>query len=151
VTPHVEKKEKDANAYFTVWWSPLFRLVKDTIIRRIPSEAGIFEIYRDDGDREPVLVGRARAYYGGLRNTLRGMIDESMPYPLNGRLLDLSRKHFVRYALLRSYDDMDDVLFFFANRGVIDNEADDSGRYAMIYVKEGSLRPDGRPLNEAGK
>ncbi|MFP4378564.1 MAG: hypothetical protein ACLFP4_16090 [Spirochaetales bacterium] len=143
--------ERDANAYFTVWWSPLFRLVKDTIIRRIPSEAGIFEIYRDEGEREPTLIGRARAYYGGLRNTLRGMIDESMPYPLNGELLDLSRKHYVRYALLGSYDDMDDVLFFFANRGVIDNEADDSGRYAMIYVKEGSLRPDGRPLKQTGE
>lgn len=74
------------------------------------------------------------------------MIDETSPYPLNGELLDQEKKHFVRYALLQSYDDMDDVLFFFANRGVIDDSADDSGRYEMIYVKEGSLRLDGRPL-----
>jgi hypothetical protein len=146
VTPHVEKRIKDNTAYFTVWWSPLIRLEKDVIIRHVPSQSGIFEIYCNEGGRQPELVGRSRAYYGGLRNTLRGLVDTISPYPLNGELLDLEKTHFVRYALLRSYDDMDDVLFFFANRGVEDPDAEDSGRFEMIYLKEGSLRPDGRPL-----
>jgi hypothetical protein len=150
VTPHVEKRVRESTAYFTVWWSPLVRLEKDVIIRRIPSESGIFEIYRDDGGHQPELLGRSRAYYGGLRNTLRGLVDSISPYPLNGELLDLRRTHFVRYALLRSYDDMDDILFFFANRGAIDEDAEDSHRFEMIYLKEGSLRPDGRPLKKAG-
>lgn len=122
---------------------------KDVIIRRIPSQSGIFEVYRDEGGTQPELLGRSRAYYGGLRNTLRGLVDTISPYPLNGVPLELDRTHFVRYALLRSYDDMDDVLFFFANRGVEDPDAEDSGRYEMIYVKEGSLRPDGRPLDNS--
>lgn len=123
---------------------------KDVIIRRIPSQSGIFEVYRDEGGRQPELLGRSRAYYGGLRNTLRGLVDTISPYPLNGIPLEQDKVHFVRYALLRSYDDMDDVLFFFANRGVEDPEAEDSGRFEMIYVKEGSLRPDGRPLDRGG-
>ena len=149
MTPQVVRKTKNDTAYFTVWWSPLLRLTKDVVTRIIPSQAGIYEIHRDDGGRAPELFGRSRAYYGGLRNTLRGLIDTLSPYPLNGELLDLTRDHFVRYALTRSSEDMDDVLYFYAIRGGNDEEVDDSGRFSMIYVKEESLGPDGRPIGRA--
>lgn len=143
--PHVDKRTKDDSAYFTIWWSPVLPLEKRVVAGRVPSLPGVFEIYRDEGGRRPQLVGRARAYYGGLRNTLRGLIDSISPYPLNGRLLDLSMPHYVRYTVLSSPDDMDDILYFFAARTGQEDEFDDSERYEMIYVKEGSLRPNGRP------
>jgi len=145
VEPHVEKRLRDDTAYFTVWWSPLMRLEKRVIRGRVPSLPGVFEIYRDEGGRRPELVGRARAYYGGLRNTFRGLIDSISPYPLNGRLLDLSREHFVRYAVVESPDDMDDILYFFAARSGDEDDFDDSGRYEMIYLKEEFLDAAGRP------
>ncbi len=131
--------------YFTVWWSPMLPLTKQVISGRIPSLPGVFEIYRNAGARTPELVGRSRAYYGGLRNTFRGMIDSISPYPLNGELLDLTMPHFARYAVTPSSDDMDDILFFFAARVGMEDELDDSGRYEMIYLKEEDLRADGRP------
>lgn len=121
------------------------RLEKRVIRGRIPSLPGVFEVYRDEGGRRPELVGRARAYYGGLRNTFRGLIDSISPYPLNGRPLDLSRAHFVRYAVEESPDNMDDILYFFAARSGEADELDDSGRYEMIYLKEEFLNTAGRP------
>ena len=120
-------------------------LTKDIVNGRVPSLPGIYEIYRDNDPREPELVGRSRAYYGGLRNTLRGLIDTISPYPLNGELLDLRSAHFVRYAIIDSSDDMDDILFFYAARSGGEDERDDSGRYEMIYLNEESLRANGRP------
>lgn len=143
--PHVKKRVRDESAYFTVWWSPLVPLTRDVVKGRVPSLPGIFEIYQDTGGRTPQLVGRARAYYGGLRNTFRGLIDSISPYPLNGRLLNPEAKHWARYAVLPSPDDMDDILFFFAARTGDEEEFDDSGRYEFIYVKEGSLTHAGRP------
>ena len=144
VEPHVDKRTRDATAYFTIFWSPVVPMTKRVIHGRVPSLPGIFEVYVDEGGRTPVLLGRSRAYYGGLRNTCRGLIDTTSPYPLNGTPLDLTRPHFVRYAVLPSSDDMDDILFFFAARSGMEDEVDDSGRYEMIYVKEERLRADGR-------
>jgi hypothetical protein len=145
VEPHVDKRTREADAYFTVWWSPLLPLDKRVVRGQIPSLPGVFEIYRDEGKRAVQLVGRARAYYGGLRNTLRGLIDTISPYPLNGTILDLGMRHFVRYAVVESPDDMDDILYFFAARTGEEDDRDPSERYEMIYLKEQSLRPDGRP------
>jgi hypothetical protein len=40
---------------------------------------------------------------------------------------------------------MDDILYFFAARTGDEDEADDSGRYGMIYLKEEFLDAAGRP------
>lgn len=118
----------------------MYPLDRRTVRGSIPSQAGVYEIYVDTGDRTPGLLGRAKAYYGGLRNTLRGLIDRDTPYPLNGVLLDLNRAHYARFALCESPEDMDDVLFFFAGRDEYqDRGADDSGRYEWIYLNEDSV------------
>ena len=143
--PHVDKRTRDDSVYYTVWWSPVVPLTRPVIRGRIPSLPGLFEVYRDEGGRHPELVGRARAYYGGLRNTLRGLIDESNPYPLNGEPLDGARRHFVRYTVLASSDDMDDVLAYYAARTEDEDDFPPSDRYDEIFVKEESLRANGRP------
>ena len=144
--PRVTKRTREGSAYFTIWWSPAFRLQKAAVNGGVPSLPGIYEIYRTTGGTMPELVGRSRAYYGGLRNTLRGLIDTISPYPLNGTPLDLSMPHYARYTVMESAGDMDDILYFFAARSGGDDTADDSGRYEFIYVKEEALGADGRPL-----
>jgi hypothetical protein len=135
VEPGITKREKDGSVYITITWSPLTRLTKDIVNKRIPSVPGIFEILVDDGGRQPELVGRSRAWYGGLRNTLRGLIDTVSPYALNGRPLDQKKPHYVRYAMVDSSDDMDDVLYFYAAKAGLEDH-DDSGRYEYIYLNE---------------
>lgn len=112
-------------------------LEKETVIKKIPSTAGIYEVYRYGGGPTAEIIGRSRAYYGGLRNTMRGLIDPISPYPLNGKLLPENAKHLVRYALMDSPDDMNDILFFFAGRDEYeDPDQEHSGRYEFVYVKE---------------
>ena len=150
--PTVEKLTREDSAYFAIRWSRLLYLEKDVVVRSIPSAPGIFEVYRYGGGPSASLIGRARAYYGGLRNTLRGLIDPISPYPLNGELLEEDVSHMVRYSLIESSDDMNDILYFFAGRDEFeDDEQEHSGRYEFIYVKElapelepGEIRPEER-------
>ena len=135
--PGITKREKDGSVYITIAWSPLTRLTKDIINRRIPSVPGVFEILVDDGGRQLELIGRARAYYGGLRNTLRGMIDTISPYAIDGLLLDRSKPHYARYAMIETQEDMDDVLYFYGFKDGRE-DLDDSGRYEYIYLNEES-------------
>jgi hypothetical protein len=140
--PEVDKLTKDNSAYYAIRWSRLFPMEKWTIRGKIPSEPGIFEVYRYDGGPTAELIGRSRAYYGGLRNTLRGLIDPVSPYPLNGRLLPEGTQHLARYSILTSSEDMDDILFFFAGRDEMeDPDQEHSGRYDFIYVKEITPEP----------
>lgn len=135
--PSVSKRIRSGSAYFAIYWSRLVPLEKDTVIRKIPSAAGIFEIYRYEGGSTAEIIGRSRAYYGGLRNTLRGLIDPVSPYPLNGSPLPRDEQHLLRYALIESSDDMTDILYFFAGRdGFQGNDQEHSGRYRYVYVKE---------------
>lgn len=131
VEPEVEKQTNRESVYFTVRWSPLLRLEKRTVINKIPSRAGIFEVYKDTGAHSPEIIGRSYAFYGGLRNTLRAMIDVDSPTPLGGDVLDMRARHFVRYCMTDSSEDMDDIMFFFG-----EEEHEHSGRYRFVYVKE---------------
>ena len=135
--PSVSKLIREGSAYFSIHWSRLLPLEKDVVIRKIPSTAGIYEVYRYDGGPTAQIIGRSRAYYGGLRNTLRGLIDSISPYPLNGELLPENDRHLVRYSLTASSEDMNDILFFFAGRDSYeDPDQEHSGRYQYVYVKE---------------
>jgi hypothetical protein len=139
VKPTVDKLTRNDSVYFTVRWSPMLPLDKHTVNWTIPSQAGLYEVYRNSDGRAMELVGRSRAYFGGLRNTLRGLIDTDSPYALNGELLDRTRDHWVRFALMDSSDDMDDILFFYAGRGEVQPEQSHSGRYRYVYVNEESV------------
>ncbi|MBU8913745.1 MAG: hypothetical protein KOO61_06940 [Spirochaetales bacterium] len=135
--PSVSKQIRAGSAYFSIRWSRLLPLEKDVVIRKIPSTAGIYEVYRYAGGPTAEIIGRSRAYYGGLRNTLRGLIDPISPYPLNGELLPQNERHLVRYSLTESSEDMNDILFFFAGRdNCEDPDQEHSGRYQYIYVKD---------------
>jgi len=142
--PVVGKRTRNNSAYYTVCWSPLLPLTKDTVVGRVPSLAGLYEVYLYRGGPTAELTGRSRAYYGGLRNTMRGLIDPISPYPLNGRLLEEDEDYLVRYSLISSPDDMDDILYFFAGRDEFeDPDQEHSKRYDYIYVNESA--PDPQP------
>jgi hypothetical protein len=139
VDPGVDKKTNNDSVYFTLRWSAALPLDRHAVTAKVPSCAGVFELYRESDGRGRTLIGRSRAYYGGLRNTLRGLIDPDTPYAFNGELLDFGKRHWVRYVMTESSEDMDDILFFFANREIPQPRQNHSGRYRFVYVKEESL------------
>jgi hypothetical protein len=135
--PIVKKLVKKKNAYFTVSWSRLKKSDKYDIIKSVPSEAGIYELYYMDEKEKLCLFYLGKSWYGGLRNELREKTDVELEKdPARRAILD-ERTCWYRWSLISSSDDMADLLFFFAQTYLPGNETvHHSGRYDHIYVKE---------------
>jgi hypothetical protein len=135
--PIVKKLVKKKNAYFTVSWSRLKKSDKYEIIKSVPSEAGIYELYYMDDKDKLCLFYLGKSWYGGLRNELREKTDVDLEKdPARRAILD-ERDCWYRWSLISSSDDMADLLFFFAQTYLPGNETvHHSGRYDHIYVKE---------------
>jgi hypothetical protein len=135
--PIVQKKEKARNAYFTVSWSRLKKADKYDIVKSVPSEAGIYELYYMDDKGKLCLFHVGKSWYGGLRNELRERTDAEMERDAARKEILEERDCYYRWSLLSSSDDMADLLFFFAQTwqpGTTTVHA--SGRYEHIYVNE---------------
>ena len=135
--PVVRKLVKKKNAYFTVSWSRLRKGDKYEIIKSVPSEAGIYELYYMDEKEKLCLFYLGKSWYGGLRNELREKTDVELEKdPARRAILD-ERVCWYRWSLISSSDDMADLLYFFAQTYLPGTAAvHHSGRYDHIYVKE---------------
>ncbi len=122
---------KDGIACYTVKWSPYILMDKYLIHRIVPSEKGIFQVFQKN-DRRLDLIMMDKAFYGGLRNRLRELIDPLyMGYnPYRYEIQESSC--YLRYSLVSLQDDMDDLLHFFT--GIVG-----TGRYDDIMVEEKEL------------
>lgn len=137
--PVVTKKTKDGVAYFTLQWSGLQKSDKYTIINSVPSEAGIFELYYMDERKKLVLMRVSRVWYGGLRSRLRSVTDPELEQDERHVAILVKYDIFYRYSVIRSFDDMKDILYFFASRYTPGSDTiDHSGRYVEIYLEEKS-------------
>ena len=137
--PVVTKRVRGKAAYFTLWWSPLQKVDKITIINSVPSEAGIFELYYIDDKKKLVMMRVARVWYGGLRSRLRTVTDPELEKDERHKKILLERECYFRYTIITTFGDMQDVLFFFASRYTPkQNSVEHSGRYEEIFLLEKS-------------
>ena len=137
--PVVTKKTRDGVAYFTLQWSGLQKSDKYTIINSVPAEAGIFELYYKDERKKLVLMRVARVWYGGLRSRLRRVTDPELEQDERHVAILMKHEIFYRYSVIRSFDDMKDILYFFASRYTPGNDTiEHSGRYLEIFLEEKS-------------
>ncbi len=150
--PVISKSVAKGNAYYTVRWSVLRQADKFDILNSVPSVSGIFELYFVDRNRTLNYIDVYRAWYGGLRNTLRELTDPLIT-KIPG-LRDLAKRKLLvyRYSLSNSNADMADIIYFFrdSRRGTATGEThpelagmksepmDPSGRYRYVYVNETS-------------
>ncbi len=135
--PIVQKQVRERSAYYTVSWSRLRKCDKYEIVKAVPSEAGIFELYYQDDKGKLCLFHVGKSWYGGLRNEIRIRVDAEMEKDATRRAILEDRDCWYRWSLLSSSDDMADILFFFAQTympGIATVHA--SGRYEHIYVNE---------------
>jgi hypothetical protein len=136
-TPMVEKLVEGDRAYFTVAWSRLKKADRYEIIRAVPSEAGVYELYTMDEKGKLNLFHMGKSWYGGLRNEIRLRTDEELEIDARRRELLAEHDCYYRWSLISNSDDMADLLFFFARTylpGTLVAHA--SGRYERIFVKE---------------
>jgi hypothetical protein len=138
--PGVVKKIKNNEAYYEIHWSTLAKVDKYEITRKVPSEAGIYELYYKDPKGKLILFKLARAWYGGLRSVIRSKTDPILEENASRRKILESHTCYYRYALTFSYNDMTDILSYYRSAYFPKLHAyEDSGRYEEIYVKETSV------------
>jgi hypothetical protein len=135
--PEVQKLDEAGSVYFTVYWSPLTKSDKYVIIKSVPSDAGIYELYAMDPKKKLTLLSFGKSWYGGLRNELRFRTDPELETDPAIRSALEKYDCYYRYSLIGNNDDMSDILFFFARTyrpGSVKFRP--SGRYEKVYVKE---------------
>jgi len=135
--PIVQKLVRGRDAFFTVSWSRLRKGDKYEIVKSVPSDAGIYELYYMDGKKKLCLFHVGKSWYGGLRNEIRVRTDVELETDAGRRALLSKYDCWYRWSLLSSSDDMSDVLFFFAQThlpGI--TTVHHSGRYTRIFVTE---------------
>jgi hypothetical protein len=135
--PVVQKQVKGRNVYFTVNWSRLKKGSKYDIVKSVPSEAGIFELYYMDHLKKLCLFHLGKSWYGGLRNEIRVRTDVELEKDAAHKKILDKYDCWYRWSLLSSSDDMADILFFFAQTYLPgQGNVHASGRYERIFVKE---------------
>ena len=115
-------------AFFSVTWSPFILMDRYLIHGVVPSDGGIFQIFQKKENRLDLIMVE-RAFYGGLRNRIRELID---PLYMGFNPYRKEIEHgecYVRFSLVGGQDDMDDLVYFFTGSGA-------TGRYKDIEVEE---------------
>jgi hypothetical protein len=135
--PKITKLVEDPNVYYTVFWSRLKKADRYEIITKVPSVAGIYELYYEDKYKKLNLFHISKAWYGGLRNWLRKVTDPELEEDEKKKKILEDNDIFYRYTVIPSYADMSDVLYFFASTYLPHaHKVVSSGRYESIFVNE---------------
>jgi len=131
-------KEKKGDVYYFVNWSPLVKADRHEINAKVPSVAGIFEIYWMDETKHLRMFVVGQTNYGGLRSEIRRITDPELCYNDEKAKKILEEKEiYYRYAPSNSAKMMSDVIWFFMQTYFPENTTvAHSGRYENIFIKE---------------
>jgi hypothetical protein len=123
--------------YYSITWSPLTLADRWTINAKVPSVAGVYEIYWMDDHKHLRMLTVGDTHYGGLRSELRRLTDpELIDEPRTRKILE-DEEIWFRYAPSNSAAIMADVVWFFRKTYFPENPGvDHSGRYEKIYMNE---------------
>ncbi len=128
---------KGRDVYYTLTWSPLTKADKYEVTMKVPSVAGIYELYRMDGEKKLNLLAVTHAWYGGLRSQIREAIDPEATRDPVKRAAITDAELYYRYAPADNLDTLLDVVWFLhGNYFPEDVRVQNSGRYANIYLDE---------------
>ncbi|NNM66470.1 MAG: hypothetical protein HKM06_00510 [Spirochaetales bacterium] len=96
-------------AFFRVPWTPLRLADRHDIALQVPSVAGLFQIFWEDGRKRLHPFASDTAWYGGVRTKLAEAIDVDHEHdPARKKILEEHRL-FYRYAVCESWNDLQDL------------------------------------------
>jgi hypothetical protein len=130
--------EKKKDVYYFVQWSSLSKADKYDIIKKVPSVAGVFELYWMDDTKHLRLFVVGKTDYGGLRSEIRRITDPEL-CSNNEKMKKLleEKEIWYRYAPTDSSNIMADVLWYFMQEYFPENTSyEHSGRYENIFLRE---------------
>ena len=134
----ITAKEKKGDVHYYVNWSPLSVADRHEIIRKVPSVAGVFEIYWMDENKRLRMFHVGQTNYGGLRSEIRRLTDAELckDNEKMRKILD-EKEIWYRYAATDSSKIMADVVWYFMKTYFPENPpAKHSGRYNKIFMTE---------------
>jgi hypothetical protein len=137
--PAISKQVVREDAFYAIHWSKLTKVDRYEITTKVPSVAGIFELYYMDEKKKLNLMLFGVVWYGGLRSRLRRLSDPEITG--DPKRVEILQKYecYYRYSMSESLEDMRDIIYFFASRLKPGSEgAEHSGRYETIYCDESS-------------
>jgi hypothetical protein len=134
----ITAKEKNGEVHYFVSWSPLRVADKWEIHAKVPSVAGIFEIYWMDENKRLRMFFVGQTNYGGLRSEIRRLTDPELCTDNDKVKKILEEKEiWYRYAPTDSAKVMADIVWYFMKTYFPeDPPAEHSGRYEKIYMTE---------------
>ncbi|MDR0601483.1 MAG: hypothetical protein LBG42_03810 [Treponema sp.] len=133
----ITAREKGEDVYYFVNWSPLALAERWTINAKVPSVAGIYEIYWMDEHNHLRLLSVGNTHYGGLRSEIRRLTDSELAGDEKSRQILEDKEIWFRYAPSNSAAVMADLLWFFRKTYFPENPGvEHSGRYRKIFLHE---------------
>lgn len=133
----ITAREKNGEMYYFVNWSPLALANRWDINAKVPSVAGIFEIYWMDENKHLRLFNLGRTHYGGLRSELRRLTDPELCENDKTRMILENKEIWYRYAPSHSADTMTDVIWFFMSTYMPEKPGvEHSGRFEKIFLAQ---------------
>ena len=130
-------KEKKGAIHYFVSWSPLALADRWEINAKVPSVAGIFELYWMDDHKHLRIFKLGQTHFGGLRSELRRLTDPELCEDAKIKTILEDKEIWYRYAPSNSTANMSDVIWFFMDTYFPEKTTvEHSGRYDKIYINE---------------
>ncbi len=120
----IQRELRGDDVLYIVDWSPWGSMDRWVINRRIPSEAGLFQLWIKESKNFALLLTEP-TYYGGLRNSLREVIDEMAPSGNRLRKIIAGRECLFRFSTCLSRDQLIELKEWFSDGGAEDSEGRD--------------------------
>jgi hypothetical protein len=133
----IRSREKGKEVYYFITWSPLSQADRWTINAKVPSVAGIYEIYWMDDHEHLRMFWVGNTHYGGLRSEIRRLTDPELTDDPSAKKILEDEAIWFRYAACNSAAIMADVVWFFRKTYFPENPGfSHSGRFEKIYMNE---------------
>ena len=133
----ISAQEKGDAVYYYVQWSPLTLAERWEINSKVPSVAGVYEIYWMDDHNHLRMLAVGNTHYGGLRSEIRRLTDSELTLDPKTREILENEEIWFRYAPSNSAATMSDVVWFFRKTYFPESPGvDHSGRFKKIFLKE---------------
>ncbi|MDR2047864.1 MAG: hypothetical protein LBP69_00265 [Treponema sp.] len=133
----IQAKEKGKDVHYFIKWSPLAIADRWTINAKVPSVAGIYEIYWMDDHEHLRMLTVGRTHYGGLRTEIRRLTDPELTKDVSAKTTLEDEEIWFRFAPCNSAMMMADVLWFFRKTYFPENPGvEHSGRFERIFMNE---------------
>ena len=135
----IKKKapKSEADIHYCVNWSAMAKADRWEINAKVPSVAGIYEIYWMDENKRLRMYEVGQTHYGGLRSELRRLTDPDLCYDAEKKDILENREIWYRYSCSNSAQNMADVIWFLMTTYFPEDTPEShSGRYENIFLSE---------------